>query len=452
MYEFLVLIVFVWGYLLFIVKTKILKLFLLFGLLPLLLYEGCSDQYVEKDFNSKDNYYSSINRETKGHYTILNFKHGESKTVLNAYISGDSVYWPGAIENTKFFKTPLRFVKHIEYDKYISYSPLRFDGTLQLKDDSTISVLDGRIAEDTIYYHHSTQTRKLLSVPISGLNSLSYNNRSYGAAQYFFGGAFIGGLFGYELGSNAGPREENPVLGASAGAVLFGLVGLLGGIIAGSPQVYLFNQGIISKKHNIIHRFGIMAGITSSTSYPGFSDNRNYSKTPLVKYTIGLYYRYNLNSYFSLRPEMVYSLKGGNYKYLNPIKNPNDYNYYEGQTAVLYLHTLEIPLLIDFRSSTSSNTALELFTGPAVNIPFKGELEEYQQGPMDEAYPISSEKANPKPYMSLQFGVGVQWNANFSTELFEDWGLTGSGSARMHEGTKLNLQQYDFLVCAAISL
>ncbi|MHB9014370.1 MAG: porin family protein, partial [Ignavibacteriaceae bacterium] len=140
----------------------------------------------------------------------------------------------------------------------------------------------------------------------------------------------------------------------------------------------------------------------------------------------------------------------GNYDYSNS-GSTNNYNYYGG-TSTVYLDVIEIPVLIQIDPFPSPRQFLKIFAGPSINIPMKGELDEYYVGPMDEVFPNSIEKFNAKPYVSIVYGFGVKWDRHFSTELLFDSGLTSLGSVGMSDGTKLNLRQDNILISTTFSL
>ncbi|MHB8338645.1 MAG: porin family protein [Ignavibacteriaceae bacterium] len=429
------------------IKLMVLKYLLPCNLLAVLLFTGCSNQYIEKEFNSKEVYYSTINRRIKDRNTEISFINGENVSSDDIHISQDSVYWKNRFTEKHRTSVPLALTKIINYNSYVSQNPVKFNGSIQFTNDSIIDVQNAEFLKDTISYYWIHE--KMFSKPVQDVNSISFNDHWKGLLQYGFAGMFAGGLIGHKVGNDAAIRERDPILGMIAGSVLFGFGGMVVGVITGSSQNYVLNDND-SETSKFIRRFGILTGITSSTLYGEFSDRRSFTTTALEQYSFGLYYLYDINSVLKLRPELIYCIKGGNYDYGNS-GSTNNYNYYGG-TSTVYLDVIEIPVLIQIDPFPSRRQFLKIFAGPSINIPLKGELDEYYLGPQDNVYPNSIEKFNAKPYVSIVYGFGLKWDQHFSTELLFDSGLTGLGSAIMSDGTKLNLRQNNILVITTFSL
>ena len=429
------------------IKLMVLKYLLPCNLLAVLLFTGCSNQYIEKEFNSKEVYYSTINRRIKDRNTEISFINGKNVSSDDIHISQDSVYWKNRYTEKHPTSVPLALTKIINYNSFVSENHVKFNGSIQLKNDSIIDVKNAEYLKDTISYFWVHE--KMFTKPVQDVNSISFSDHWKGLAQYGFAGMFVGGLIGHKAGSDAGIRERDPILGMMAGSILFGLGGVIVGVITGSSQNYVFNDND-PETLKFIRRFGLIAGMTSSTFYGGFSDRRSFTARSFEQYSFGLYYLYDINRVLKLRPELIYCLKGGNYDYGN---NESTYNYhYTGGTSTVYLDVIEMPVLIQIDPFPSRNQFLKIFAGPSINIPLKGELDEYYIGWMDEVYPNSIEKFNAKPYVSIVYGFGVKWDRHFSTELLFDSGLTGLGSTIMSDGTKLNLSQDNILISTTFTL
>ncbi len=429
------------------IKLMVLKYLLPCNLLAVLLFTGCSNQYIEKEFNSKEVYYSTINRRIKDRNTEISFINGENVSSEDIHISKDSVYWKQQYTEMCRTSVPLALTKIINYNSYVSQNHVKFNGSIQLKNDSIIDVQNAEFLKDTISYFWVHE--KMFSKPVQNVNSISFSDHWKGLAQYAFAGMFAGGVIGHKAGNDAGIRERDPILGMMAGAILFGLGGIIVGVITGSSQNYVLNDND-SETLKFIRRFGLITGMTSSTFYGGFSDRRSFAARSLEQYSFGLYYLYDINRVLKLRPELIYCIKGGNYDYGNS-GSSNNYNYYSG-TSTFYLDVIELPVLIQLDPFPSPGQFLKIFAGPSINIPLKGELDEYYVGPMDEVFPNSIEKFNAKPYVSIVYGFGVKWDRHFSTELLFDSGLTSLGSVGMSDGTKLNLRQDNILISTTFSL
>ena len=256
-------------------------------------------------------------------------------------------------------------------------------------------------------------------------------------------------MIGYKAGSDASIRDRNPELASFAGAVLFGLGGMITGVILGSNQDFPVNDKE-SESLKFLKRFGLMAGLNSSTLTGSFSDNRRFSARAMERYSFGLYYLWKITGAVEFRPELIYAAKGGNYNYPGTGNSP----YYLGnnQTSAVYLDMLEAPLLMQIELFSPGKRFFKIFAGPSVNIPFKGELDEFYIGPMDEVTEFSVKKINAAAYISFIYGIGVKWDRHFSTEIFFDSGISRTGNAYMKDGTVIKLIQDNFWIGTTFSL
>jgi hypothetical protein len=429
------------------VNLNFLKYLLLYNLIAVLLFTGCSNQYIEKEFNSKEDYYSTINRRIKDRNTEINFMNGENVSSEDIHISKDSVYWKQQYTEMRRTSVLPAHAKIINFNSYVSQNSVKFNGSIELENDSIIDVHNAEFLKDTISYYWVHE--KMFSKPVVDVNSISFCDHWKGLAQYGFAGMFAGGVIGHKAGNDAGIRERDPIFGMMAGTILFGLGGMIVGVITGSSQNYVLNDND-SETLKFIRRFGLITGMTSSTFYGGFSDRRSFAVRSFEQYSFGLYYLFDINSVLKLRPELIYCLKGGNYDYGNS-GSSNNYQY-TGGTSTVYLDVIEMPVLIQIDPFPSRRQFLKIFAGPSINIPLKGELDEYYIGWMDSIYPNSIEKFNAKPYVSFVYGFGLKWDRHFSTELLFDSGLTSLGSVGMSDGTKLNLRQDNILICTTFTL
>jgi Outer membrane protein beta-barrel domain len=430
-------------------KSKICFIFIPIGFSTLLSFFGCSDKYIQKDAGTKKEYYSKINQTIKDEVTKLYKRQNGEIDVRDAYIDSNSIKWPSFSYDSSHFFIPLSQVKKIKYENYQSFNPLKFSGNILLTNDSTLHIYDAGILNDTIDYYTVTKKPIIGSESISKLFSISCNDRNVGFWKFTLGGMFFGSMIGYELGANASTRDRDPQLGAMVGGFFFGVGGLIFGCLAGSPVEFSLEDGHQFYTQNLIDHLGIMGGISKSLLYGSFSDNRGYTTDPRVNYSFGLYYEQNISGYLFLRPEVVYSILGGNYNY----NLPTSENYFgEGQVSVIYLHTINIPFLLELRPPDSFQYYLELFAGPCINVPLSSRVEEYQNLPMDEGFETSSEKLNIKPHISMEYGIGFKWSANFSTELYYNQVLNSYGAATLHDETHLDLRQFGYFLYAVISL
>ncbi len=430
-------------------KTGLLKKKLSPLIIAIFIFAGCSQQYIEKQFNSRDEFYSEINHSIKHKNANIEFLSGKNISSDNIYIKGDSAYWTNRFTEHNKMLIPLALAKNIDIKSYISQNPVIFNGNIQLTNDSLIEVHNAAFLQDTISYNLTHI--KLFSSPLNEVSSFSYYNHIKAISQYGFAGIFLGGVIGYKAGSDAPSQsgESYAALGAVAGSILFGLGGVVAGVIIGNPQIYLLKNND-SETIKFIKKFGIIAGMTSSTLNGGFSDGRLYNTTEIDNYTFGLYYLFNINNILKFRPEIMYSIKGGNYNYsVNPVEG--NFHYIEGGTSALYLDMIEAPMLLQLDFSTPKNNTLKFMAGPSLNFPIRNEIDEYYLGPMGSVYEHSIQQFNAKPYLSILFGAGVKWDLHFSTEFMFDHGIQNSGKVEMSDGTKLNLLQDDFLISTVFS-
>ena len=424
-------------------KSNLFKNLPIFCLLFVWVYTGCSYKYMERDFDSRSDYYSKINSVFEDRSAEVKFMNGEKSSGNDIHISGDSVYLLGMVTEP-FASVPLKYIKKINYNSYLSYNPVKFNGSIQLKNDSVIYVNDAVILENKINTFRKYE--KLFSQPVKDISSISYKNHLKGMRDYGFAGMFAGGVFGYKGGSDASIRNRSPELGLAAGSIFFGLCGAITGAIFGNSENYILNDNE-SAELRFLKRFGVIAGITSSALYGGFSDYRQYKTTYKEQYTFGIFYLWDINNALKIRPEINYSIKGGIYTYMNL-----NVKYTQQATTNVYIDIIEAPILIQLTPFPHRISFLKILAGPSVSIPIKGKLEEYYNGPMDELFKFSDGKVNAESYFSFIYGIGVKWDSHFSTELLFDKELSGFGTAQMPDGTKLNLQQSNFLISTTFSL
>jgi hypothetical protein len=434
---------------LLLLKSIKFRVVLFFVFSYLFLFTGCSEKYIEKDFHSKKEYYSAINKTIKGEVTKLYSRKNGEKDIKDAYIDSTSIKWPSFSYDSSHFFIPLGQVKQINYENYQSFNPLKFRGSILLTNDSILHIYDAGILKDTINYYTIIKRPIIDSELTSKLISISCNDRNSGFWKFTLGGMFFGSMVGYELGSNASNRERDPQLGVYLGGCLAGIGGLIFGCLTGSPVEFSLDNGYQHYNESLIHHLGILGGVSKSLLYGNFSDNRGYSTDPRVAFSYGLYYEHKINDYIWLKPEVVYSTVGGNYNY--NLSALEEEFFGEGQVSVIYLNIINIPLLVELRSSDSFQHYFKLLAGPCINVPLNCRLEEFQNLPMDEAIKTSSKELNIKQHISFEIGLGFNWTHNFSTDLYYDQVLSSFGTVRLHDGTNLDLHQFDYLLCAEVS-
>ncbi len=411
-----------------------------------LAVEGCTSTYTLKDFNSKKNYYDYIN------YCI-------NDRSIHVLLKGDStVYTPdgGKIEDDSLtiFNVTRRISRHlpIKEIKNIGYeNPALESGpaVIELKDGSRLNAKDIKIHKDlSVQFTEIKKIDEKFPV-VPDVVSISYINHWKGIPKYALGLMLQGGMVGLKAGSDAGIRERDPMLGMIAGGILFGVGGIIPGFIIGSPQIFVLDNSYFDRD-KFLRKFDIIGGITSSTLTGNFSDRRRTAERATDQYAFGLYYNYDITGVLKFRPGIIYSMKGGNYDYSLP-QMYEPYYSSSGSIAV-YLDMIEIPLQLRINTSETSTGPLSLLFGPALNIPFKGELDEFYILPMDSPLEYAVNEVKAKPYASLMYGMHVKWDEHFSTEILYDQGLSKAGNAKTQEGTEISLWQNDFLICTVITL
>ena len=411
----------------------------------LFFLESCSSTYVQEQFPSKKEFYKKINYECSDRNVNINFAGDSSVDGNNTIVDADSVHWNAFTTDTSHRFIPLTNIEDISYSKVRLQS---FDGTIKLKSDTVLRVVNSLYMKDGIRVDVTTTVKHAYSAPLGNIVSVSFDNHFKGLFQYGFLGLFGGGLAGYIAGSEGGLRYREPVPGAIAGSFICGVGGAIIGLVIGSPQQYILNY--TNEPNGIVHRFGLIGGMTSSMLYGGFSDNRGFGTTELDRFAFGVFYRHPLTKIFRLRPEVLYEYKGGNYSYDGNYIS-SDF-YVEGETAAVKLKEIEIPCLLEIGPPSISSLTVEGFIGPALNIYLNGQFEEYQLGFMDSAIKLRQIAVAPNPYVSILIGCGIKWNTHFATEFLWDQELTSSGNIQLIDGSELNIKQNDFFIRGAFTL
>ncbi len=427
-------------------RNQIIKYLIPLHLITVFFYTGCSNKYVERDYGSKKEYYADVNKRINDRNTQIKFMDGSSINSDNVRIKDDSVIWKERCTDKYRSTIPVSLIKSVKGNAVVSENRVIFNGSLRFKNDSVIEIKNALRTKDSISYNLSSY--KNFSDPISNVSSFCIDDHLKGMFQYAFAGMFVGGVVGYKAGGDASIRERDPITGMAAGSILFFIGGLLPGLIAGSPQSFILNDDV-SSETKFLGKFGILGGITSSMLYGGFSDKRSYTLRASEEYTFGLYYKWDINNVLKLRPEIIYSLKGGNYQYSKP--HSGDY-YSDYESSAIYIDFIETPILVQYGIPFKDLRFVDIFAGPSLNIPVKGETDEFYIGPMDEASEFSVRALKPDPYISFLYGAGIKWDRHFSTEILFDQGISSPGHAVLSDGTSIKLLQDDFLICTTFSL
>jgi hypothetical protein len=160
----------------------------------------------------------------------------------------------------------------------------------------------------------------------------------------------------------------------------------------------VFAQGFYAK--------GLKAGLNLA-SYGG--DNTGYDYSTKVGYAIGCFATYGINEQFSLQPELLLTVKGSQIDY-------NDYFELSGSTNLTYL---EIPVLMRFHFSRTSEMSPNFFAGPALGFNI-GATYDYDINGNNMSGDI--EDMNPIEF-SMIFGAGID-TRQITFDVRYDMGLT----------------------------
>lgn len=124
---------------------------------------------------------------------------------------------------------------------------------------------------------------------------------------------------------------------------------------------------------NLTAQAGIKGGINISTPSQTGSDALALKWETITGFIIGAYYRFDVNEYFSLQPELYYSRKGGELE-----ESVGGIS----ATKTLKIDYLELPLLAKFTIPTQGNLKPSFFAGPygAIKLSDQGKLEIFGLG------------------------------------------------------------------------
>lgn len=105
-----------------------------------MIYSGCSNQYVEKDFDSRTSYYAHINKSLEDRNAEIYLMNGEEINCDRIKAENDSLIWQSEFEEKHHTSTSLKLIKSIHYTYYNSLAPVNFNGSIRLNNDSVIDV------------------------------------------------------------------------------------------------------------------------------------------------------------------------------------------------------------------------------------------------------------------------------------------------------------------------
>lgn len=159
---------------------------------------------------------------------------------------------------------------------------------------------------------------------------------------------------------------------------------------------------------------GIKGGVNISTPNQTGTDILSLKWETIAGLIIGGYYRFEINEYFSIQPELYYSRKGGKLE--------------EGIGGVLVKKTLkidylELPLLAKFTIPTEGNLKPSFFAGAygAIKLSDQGKTEAFGLGIEEGLIDVKGSD------FGLVFGLGLDFSINggvFLLDLRYSLGLT----------------------------
>ncbi len=197
---------------------------------------GCSSTYTSSDFSSKQKFYDDFNNFAASKSLDVELTNDSTISVNNGFILDDTLYAPGFRIDRKSGKIAVADIEKINY----SGSDYK-SANLLLKNGSQIFVEEINIANDTLNY---TYSKKIITqdavIPLTKLKKASYKNRWFSTPSGFLGGALIGAYIGskipfYRNHTDMATGKEVPDLDPTKG----GIIGLGSGVIIGTVTGWL---------------------------------------------------------------------------------------------------------------------------------------------------------------------------------------------------------------------
>ncbi len=208
-----------------------------------LIVLGCSSTYTSSDFSSKQKFYDDFNNFAASKSLDVELTNDSSISVSNGFILDDTLYTPGFRINRKSGRIAVADIKKINY----SGSDYK-SANLLLKNGSQIFVEEINIANDTLNYTNSKRIiTKDAVIPLAKLKKASYKNRWFSTPFGFLGGAIIGGFIGsripiYQNTPDGKPgREREYLVPTLIGSGTGAIIGSVVAWLIGYNYTYQFN-------------------------------------------------------------------------------------------------------------------------------------------------------------------------------------------------------------------
>ncbi len=430
-----------------------MKLNYLFLALFGLLLGGCMDAYLLKNYKPPKDFYDIIKNKTEDRTVNVKLKSGKVYETDKLKVDQDSTSFIYSASKTKVGKQTAFSKADIKDIKYVKFDPSGFGNTAEVTLNSGEKILGKNLASvrDSVFINYQIPLTiyydERVSLPTSGIKTISFNNHWKGMAEYAGIGSIAGLLVGIQNDANLpalpfmGGGAE-PGLGTIFCTVVGTLAGSLIGSIIGSTQELIIESQPEPKG---LCAIGIIGGISISGINSSLDNNSNLAEGDNVKYSYGGYVVWSFNKNFSLRAELFKTNKGGSYE--TPYRSQNFYtiNY----ITTVYLNFLELPILFQY-SIPSIYFHPRFYVGPAVSIFNNGSIDKTLG---DNSYPdysgtykknLTTNDIN-NPDFDIILGAGINLKRHITIDLRYDWGLR-TLSNNLFEGLAANLKQHAFSV------
>lgn len=204
---------------------------------------GCSSTYTINDFSSKEMFYDDFNNFASGKSLNVELTNDSSITVSNGFILNDTLYMPGFRIDKKSGKIVLSDIKKIDYTGGDYKS-----ANLLMKNGSQISIEEINVANDTLNY---TNSKKIITqdaiMPLVKIKEARYKNRWFSTPAGFLSGGIIGAYIGSKFPfyrhhtdmANTGRQISEPDYATG------GFIGLGSGAVIGAVVGYLIGYTYI---------------------------------------------------------------------------------------------------------------------------------------------------------------------------------------------------------------
>ncbi len=407
-----------------------------------LMLSGCMDTYMINSFKSADDFYRYVNNETEGHSLSIKLMRDSTIESDNIHIKTDSTFLFKKIWEVKEGKTssfPRSEIKDIEFQKF-DPSGVGNTAIITFNDDRKVLVRNLFANKDSVIvttkFPQKVWTNKRISFPTSEIEMVSYNNRFKAMAE----DAGLGMLAGFMIGIQASSRIVQPVMGGGADPIIGDVFGMFGGALSGTligailgaDQQFVFKD--VTKQKGLTS-YGITGGLNTSTIS---SSNQGISGS-VIFYNFGIFASWSFNKNFSIRSEMIYVTKGGEF---STTVNENKISYYN-RTA--YLNFLELPVTFQYTISQRSFRP-RFYLGPSFGFFLNGRVDEQGYNNFyGLSFPAISNSRSVKaaeigiPDAGILIGAGVNLRRNITFDVQYDFSLSRYSSS-LYAGNANNLK------------